>query len=267
MKFFQKRSVAWIITICMILAAVFIGKYKQQQNAYMPSRETEAEQWAWKNYTAYDRYIHDEAKSLSDYDRKQLSVYNASSDYTYDVVCGIWILEQTPDATLEDVADKAVEELQLSSRDLVLVLDMEQRAWYLGRGSVIPEDSSHTLELMLNETSGELFTSPGKGFLKLFSNLSQWYGSYMTPLNAVNHVFQLIGRTVGNILLVSLLIAVAVIGGIVYVCIKLCKRGGSSKNGHRDGEPHVRRASERNLEHSETQYTSVRQQQKNQDPS
>ena len=270
MKFFQKRSVAWVITICMILTAIFIGQYKQQQQAYLPSRETESEEWAWENYTAYDRYIDDHVGLLSEHYKKQLSVYNAVSDYMYDTVCGILVLDDTENAKLETVAEQAFGDLQLSSRDLVLILDTEQENWHLSCGSSFSENDQHALELMVNEVGQEMFRSNGNGLLKLFSEFGQWFATHLSPINAVNHVFQFakfVGRTARNMILFSVVIGFAVIGGIIYMIIKLCKKSTTTKNTVHENAQYVRRASERNTGSQQPRYTSQNQQKKDEDRS
>lgn len=254
MKFFRKRYVAWFFAICMIVAAVWIGQYKQQQNVYRPACETEAEKWAWENHAAYEHHIVDEADLLPAEIREQISVYNGTSDYLYDVVCGVRVLQQTDVPGVQ--SELLFSQLQLSSRDALLVLDPEKETWHMEFGSAVTERRQHDLKLLANEIGTDLFRSDGKGVLKLFSNLEQWDETHLSPIRSSNHLFRFakfIGKTAWNVILISLLIGAAFIGVIVYLIVKACRRKAPAGSEHS-----VHRASERQTADQRPKYTSQR---------
>ena len=171
MKFFQKTWVAVTITALMIAAAIGIGLSKPEQPAVKPTTDLDTS----LNTGGYVKWIWDEADVLSDATEKQLSLFNANWVNRYDSLIAVAALNSVPGA-IDDYAYQLGEEIELSSADAILVLNVGGKDAYLAVGPNYPmNDSEITAYLNQYLYDPVMAGKYDTGVLELFDGINGYY--------------------------------------------------------------------------------------------
>ena len=182
MKFFQKRWVAVIICLAMIVLAVMITTIRDNRSAYEPGDVHAAEEWAKEYYTSYTRFISDVGNRLSEDTKKQISVMNAELDYTHGGVCGVVVVKSVADRSMEDAAYDFFSELQLGDNDCLILIDVTAEDWYFAYGAEFSRYVDHEIEILLHSDMSAAYGNLNEALPVLYEDLMGWYQSYL-PLS------------------------------------------------------------------------------------
>jgi len=216
MKFFQKRWVAILLCILMIVSGLAIGQAKNKQTEYAPENQASAHDWAQDNYEAYLRYIYDDAGLLSDSTVRKLSEWNAAFDYSHDSICGVGIVDGIDGNDLEDAAFALGAEIGLGENDYFLLLDADAEDWYFVYGDEAAYYVDNRLEILVTGAMASAFRDTDDALLELFRELEDWYQEQMpVSMSAGGSTGMEAGGTIFFVLLLVLLIVLAVISSLL----------------------------------------------------
>lgn len=230
MKFFQKRWVAITLCVLMIVAALAIGQAKNSTTEYQPGSSTSAKNWQEENYGSYTRYIRDDAGLLSDETIRRVAEYNASSDYSYGSICGLWIAEDLGGEDLEELAFDYADELGLGSSDFFLLLDAESEDWYFACGDEVYYYKDNQLEILVIGAVSAIFTDTDEAVLELYEELFDWYAEELPLADAWENgsdSVMIAGGSVFFVGLIVLLVIAAVFSAMIRAGKRFVGRAGS----------------------------------------
>ena len=126
MKFFQKRGVAIVVLILVIVASSAWGLHK----APAITTPTGGEKVDTSLSTAaFEQYVRDEANVLSDKTEKAVSLYNANWDKMFGSIMAVVTVQSSDN--LENTAYDYADTMQLGSNDAILVIAKQQQDYYL----------------------------------------------------------------------------------------------------------------------------------------
>lgn len=171
----RKFTIALIVMAAVVVVSLILGQFIGSGAAdYAPESDAAVENWAGENADSFLRYIRDDAGVLSDKTEREIARINAELDYRYN---SIFTVATIPDTELlDDAAYRIGEELGLGQRDLLLVLDMEGRDWYVGYGDEIGYYVNHELEILVQSYTGaDMYTHTDEEVLGLMKRLPDWY--------------------------------------------------------------------------------------------
>lgn len=176
MKFFQKRSVALVLTILMVAAAVGIGWVKGQPGAVSPQPEPgTAGLDTGLSLGSYEKWIWDEAGVLSDAYEETICLYNANWDLRYGSIIAVAMVSGVS-GNIEDYAYDLGTDIELGSADCILVVDTKNRDAYLAAGPDYPltdnQISSYMNSVLYQPVMDGNF---GDGTKKLFAQINDYY--------------------------------------------------------------------------------------------
>lgn len=223
MKFFQKRWVAGIICLLMIVAAFGISANKQEKAVYQPSNSEAAEDWGEENYQAYTRYVLDEAGLFSEKTIREVSEYNAEFDYAYGSICGIATVSSLDGQSIEDAAYDTAERIGLGEHDYLLLLDEQSKDWYFVYGDAAAAYVDHRLEILVTGAMDTILRNPNEDLTELFDDLEDWCSDTL-PLAASQGANSQSGGTAIGTGLFVLLIVVLVIVSLASATIRAGRR-------------------------------------------
>ena len=212
MKFLQKRWVAVVICVILVITALGIRAGRNIDTQYRTNSEAAAENWGEQNYGAFTQFILDEADELSQRTVKELSVYNAAFDYAYDSICGVAIVEGTDGMSMEDKAYDLSAELGLGDSDCLLLVDQTAGDWYFVYGADFSYYVNNELEVIFTQYMQKGVESPNTVLPELFEELEDWYDDHV-PVQGKQTVSVVGG--IGSVLLIILFIVILVIVSIV----------------------------------------------------
>ncbi len=159
MKFFQKRSVAILITLVVIAGAIGIGQWRgvgmTTPVPEQPSVSTGLDQSL--STGKYEKYIYDGANILSSSAERDLLLYNANWDYRYNSVIAVVTVENATGGDVESLAWDQGLDMGLGEGDAVLALDVNGGAYWVAPG----EDFS---TILTSKVAGELETGLKSNF-------------------------------------------------------------------------------------------------------
>ena len=126
MKFFQKRGVAIVVLILVIVASSAWGLHKapvvstpEGGEKLDPSLST----------AAFTQYVRDDAGVLSDKTEEAIGLYNANWDKMFGSIMAVVTTESAND--IENAAYDYAIEMQLAENDAILVIAKQQQDYYL----------------------------------------------------------------------------------------------------------------------------------------
>lgn len=173
MKFFKNHTVAVVLTILAIAGCVVYGKLSA------PVSTKTGSSYAAENYSAYTKWVHDEAGLLSDSTIKTISTYNASFDKTYGSIVGVATVQ---DLGGEDIADYTTaygQSMGLGQSDMLLLIDKGTDDWYLAYGDKISAYLNNDLQTTFTAclSNGSVTTDTNDRLTDLFSQVDGWYAN------------------------------------------------------------------------------------------
>lgn len=222
MKFLQKRWVAVILCVVMVVAAVAIGQAKGNR----------AEKWGEKNYTAYTKFLWDDADMLSESAEKTLCVVNGELDYYYGSICGVATVSGLDGQNMEDLAYETAEEMGLGEYDCFVLLDGETGEYWFASGYEFERYVDNELELLFRESLQDGVTDADRQLPALFEKLPDWYENNV-PVDGTGQS-RVNGLTVGGSVFFLLLIVLFIVAAVVSALVRAGRR---MTGGFRAGAP------------------------------
>lgn len=209
MKFLQKRWVAILLCVAMVVAAVAIGQAKSNRG----------EKWGEKNYAAYTDFLWDEADILSESTEKTLCAVNGELDYYYGSICGVATMSVPDGQSMEDLAYETAEEMGLSGYDCLVLLDGETGDYYFVSGYELEPYVDSELENLFRESLQNGAADANRGLPALFEKLPDWYEKNFPDIPA-NETGRSSGLLFGGgfvfLILIVLIILAAVVSLLVW---------------------------------------------------
>ena len=173
MNYLKKQSTAWILTIVMIVSAIFLGRAHAQSTptpdpAPVPSASQSAED-------AY--YVYDDAGVLTSKEIKALSKRNQTlmDDMKVVIAC---VTANYGKSDLYDYAMDYASKLELQQYDFIVVLDISGDNYWLIQGSGLTDVFTDSDCSDYAETYMERDFAAGRygdALLSLTQALSDWY--------------------------------------------------------------------------------------------
>ena len=137
MKFFQKRSVAVVLTLLIILASIGLGQVRRPvQSSPAPEPADSSALDTSLNTSGYTDWLWDEAGVLSDATEETLCLYNANWDARYGMIMAVAAVSDTDGMAIDTYTYQLGNDIGLGSQDLLLVMDVGGQDAFL-----IPGDS------------------------------------------------------------------------------------------------------------------------------
>ena len=179
MKLLQKRTVAIILTVLMIVAGIGIGQMRADQAPPPPTTGESALDMSLST-AAYETWIWDEAEVFSASEEKQICLYNANWDLRYNSLIAVAAVKRV-DGDIGDYAYALGNEIGMGQGDALLVLDIGGKDAYLATGNdfastlIGDTEVSKYLDLYLYEDF--MNGNYGKGVLTLLGQINERYVS------------------------------------------------------------------------------------------
>jgi hypothetical protein len=206
MKFFQKRSVAVVLTIVMIAAAIGIGQLRGADSGTTGTGLDTS-----LSTGAYEQWVGDFANVLSASQEKQICLYNANWDERYGSIIVVETLAETPDVSLEDYTYQRAEDFNLGAYDGYLTLDPSSGDVYFAVGNEYPLSDSQ-IGVYLNQYLYDDVAAGkyGEGVLNLFAQLNDYYlDNYGDGSTVYYQQESGAGTVFGIVVLILILLAIA----------------------------------------------------------
>lgn len=232
MKFFQKRWVAITLCVLMIVAAIGIGQAKANRNSAQPGGSAAAEKWGKENYSAYTKFLRDDAGLLSAKAEETICAYNGALDYSYGSLCGVATVSGLSGWDIEDAAYDLFEDMGMGDADCLILVDAETQEWFFVYGDNFSYYVNNELELLFRQELGSAVTNPDRQLPALFEELSGWYAeTYPESVQAANG--GRIGLMAGGVIFFVFLVVFLIIAAIVSAIIRASRRavGGFRQRG------------------------------------
>lgn len=132
MKIFQKKSIAILLTVVMIVAGIGLGQMRANSAPEVPTTGTTALDTSLST-AAYENWLWDEADVFSSSEEKKICLYNANWDKRYSSLVAVAAVKNAGG----DIAEYAYElgnDIGLGQGDALLVLDIGGKDAYLATG-------------------------------------------------------------------------------------------------------------------------------------
>lgn len=170
----KKLVLAWIVTIAMIVAAVFIGLNRGSTTPAPPKPQDMGLDMSLST-AQFQNYILDQAGALSAKQKESICVYNANWNKRYDSVM-IVAVEKNVNGPIDDRAYELSYQFDLKQSDAVLVVDVAAKDAYMATGEDYPLSGGQVTSYLDNS----LYTyvqsgKAGDGILNLFADLNTYY--------------------------------------------------------------------------------------------
>ena len=178
MEFLKKRWVAVVILLLVMGLSICIGLMRAPDNATPPATDSAQSLDTSLDIEPYRTWLWDEADVLSTSAEDALCLYNANWDIRYQSLVAVAAVLDTDGQAIDDYAYALAEEIGLSSRDALLVVDAGATDAYLALGNdFLPGlTSADVTTLMDRDLYGPLQAGKcGEGALALFSSLDAVY--------------------------------------------------------------------------------------------
>ncbi len=172
MRFFQKRWVAVLICIVMVLAAIGI-RISRNTTASVPDNVTNP-----GDASSYLQYIYDNG-TLSDQTIQTISAYQADMDESYGSICAVALVEPLDGERMKDTAGEIADRMRLRSKDCLLVLNTADEEWYFLYEDEFNYYVNSELKDLVREEMKDPFGDLDRSLLSFYKALEDWYGDYV----------------------------------------------------------------------------------------
>ena len=203
MNFLKKTSVAVVLTL-LIVALCCVWGYTRSAPAPDAGEITHSDnrRAGESNLNYYLGWIDDGATLFSLDTLDTLARDNLQLDNTYGSLIAVKTVWHLSGMDIETYAQNTADHLNLGSRDLLLLLDVNSKDWYVTYGTGIRsyvEGDDSLGELFAKHLGTDFFEEEGSGdqaVLALFGNLLAWYEEHVPPLDqSGNPIFHLSSKT------------------------------------------------------------------------
>lgn len=168
-----KLTLAWLVTVAMIVAALFIG-VRRGGDTPTPPKPGNVGLDTSLSITQFRGYIVDNANELSSKQKESISVYNANWDARYGSIIAVAVERNVAD--MDERAYELSNTFELGRADAVLVIDVAARDAYMAVGDKYPlSDGQVTSYLNDSLYSYVQADKAGNGVLSLFADLNTYY--------------------------------------------------------------------------------------------
>lgn len=209
----KKLVLAWIVTIAMIVAAVFIGLRKGSDTP-VPPKPKDVGLDTSLSINQFKSYIMDNAGALSSSQEDSIALYSANWNQRYGSIIAVAV-EKSVSGPLDDHAYALSNVFQLGQADGVLVVDATAHNAYMAVGSDYPLTDQQIASYLDNSLYPYVQKDKaGDGILTLFADLNAYYTENY-GLGYLDNAGILSGEGSGVALVVGLVLLLLV---IVLVC-------------------------------------------------
>ncbi len=212
MKLLKKFPIAVVIAALVIVGCAVYGQAEYRSELRQAS-------------ASYGQWIDDEAGVLSDSVEQQLSAYNQSWDKAYSSIIALVVVDDVGYDNLEDYLYERAEEWELSSWDMILVLDVNDQSCWMDCGDDIYEymDAGQISDYLDEYLYDDFMAGNyGKGLLALYGAWDNWYeqvgsgqNSNMPAVNSPGYQLQRYGGGFATFMIVIFIILLIVILSII----------------------------------------------------
>ena len=211
MEMLKKRWVAVVITLLVIALSICIGLMRAPTGSDLPDTDTVQSLDTSLDIEPYRTWLWDEAGVLSSGTEDALCLYNANWDARYQSLVAVAAVLDTDGQAIEDYAFTLANDIGLTARDALLVVDTGAVNAYLAMGdsfltSLTGGDVSTLLDQNLYAPlkAGDC----GEGVTALFAALDQ---IYVDSYGASGTVSAAAGSTMGSLMTVTTLVVFVVV--------------------------------------------------------
>lgn len=170
----KKLAVAWIVTIAMIVAAVFIGLRKGGDTPAPPKPQDMGLDMSLST-KQFQNHILDSAGVLSAKQKETICLYNANWNQRYGSIIMV-ATTNTVGGVLDDFAYDLGESVELAAADAVLAVNPKTVSAYLAPGPDYPLSGGQITSYLDNSFFAYVdHGSVGDGILNLFADLNTYY--------------------------------------------------------------------------------------------
>lgn len=170
----KKLVLAWIVTIAMIAAAVFIGLNRGGDTPEPPKPQDMGLDMSLST-KQFQTYVQDLAGVLSAKQKESISRYNANWSQRYGSIIMV-VTTNLADDALEDFAYDVGENMELAAADAVLAVNPDSVSAYLAPGPDYPLSNGQIVSYLDNSLFAYVdHGNVGDGILNLFADLNTYY--------------------------------------------------------------------------------------------
>lgn len=168
-----KLALAWVVTVAMIVAALFIG-VRRGGDTPAPPKPQDVGLDTSLSITQFKSYIVDNANELSSKQKESISVYNANWDARYGSIIAVAVERNVAD--MDERAYELSSTFELGRADAVLVIDVAARDAYMAVGDKYPLSDGQVTSYLNNSLYSYVQADKaGNGVLNLFADLNTCY--------------------------------------------------------------------------------------------
>lgn len=197
MDFLKKTPVAIVLTVLIVALCCVLGHQRAVAQLDHPQSNIQSDDRAAgeSSLNYYLNWIDDGAGLFSTNACDEIARRNLALDTTYSSLCAIQTLTYLNGQDIQDYAEQTAEDIELSSRDMLLVAETDSQSWYVVYGSDIAsyvESSDDLSGIFRRHLDEEFFTGNSDAVVvDLYEELSDWYADNL-PANPDqgNSIFQ-----------------------------------------------------------------------------
>lgn len=205
----KKLVLAWIVTIAMIVAAVFLGLSKSGDTPAPPKPKDMGLDMNLST-DQFQSYILDNAGALSAKQKESICLYNANWNKRYESVIVVAV-EKNVNGPLDDWAFDLSDWFGLNQSDGVLVIDVAAKSAYMAVGDDYPLSDGRVASYLDNSLYSYVQNGKaGDGILNLFADLNTYYVDNY-GLGYLDNSFELSGEGGMAALVVGIVIFLVVV--------------------------------------------------------
>lgn len=177
MKFFRKTSVAVLLTALVVVLCCVWG-YTRAYTSVQQQEETQSQRAGENNLNYFLRQFQDDAR-LFDLDTTDtLARSDLELNNTYGTMLALRTANYLNGQDIETYAKDYFAKQKLGRTDMLLVIEVNSRAWYLvyGPGLRSYADGNQALATLVRENLDDAFFDgeSNQGILSLFEDLETW---------------------------------------------------------------------------------------------
>ena len=190
-RFFKRVPVAVLLTAVVIFLCCFWGYQRVDEPVQEAEEETtsaDGHHSGESNLNYYLRWMEDDAEMFSMETADAIARRNLKLDTTYNSVIAIRTVSYLNGKSIEAYARSLAEKMDLSGRDMLLLLDTDTRDWYVLYGSGLQpyaEANTELRDLFRGQLTTDFFESgSNQKALLLFNALETWYENNVPPADS-----------------------------------------------------------------------------------
>lgn len=189
MKFFQKKSVAIVLTLLLVALCCVWGYSRVYSNIH-PHTEIEEPQRSGENNLNYYLNLVDDGADLFTLEvTDQIARKNLTINNTYGTKIAIKTVQYLNGKDIKTFAEDTAQNINMGSMDLLLVVDTDSKSWYVLYGAdmqpYVDSATSNPLPALFEKHLNDDFFQDGSNdaILSLLDDFSQWCEENVPPLS------------------------------------------------------------------------------------